>query len=176
MIRRFTLFLQIKLANGSISHLIDENGSFRFIENDILKVGPRVKHNIYIKDYAEARALSYRLQNVSNDYQKQVLKDKPSIYWLLSERRGSTVAHNYGTIGERMNGVYSGEEVSSDASPLLHPKINRSTYFDSRKKCRITTLFCRDLSPTDAKQPLTLEVWAKVTGGRNSNRTAVMTG
>merc|ERR1740139_1469615 len=94
MIRRFTLFLQIKLANGSISHLIDENGSFRFIENDILKVGPRVKHNIYIKDYAEARALSYRLQNVSNDYQKQVLKDKPSIYWLLSERRGSTVAHN----------------------------------------------------------------------------------
>ena len=177
IVRRFSEMMGIQLTNDSISQLYAHPDMFRFVPQDILKAGPRVKHNIYDVEFADAVLLSNQADITrSFDYQNVIVNDKPFIYWKLAERRGSRVAHNYGRGGHHYAGFFSSQCTFENNGPVKNDELNRSIHFSAQYKCKIDTKYARELCPTDVLDPFSVEAWAKLTGSNGTNRVIMMTG
>jgi hypothetical protein len=145
---------------------------------DILTPGPRVKHNVYDVEFADAVLLSHRADHTrSFDYQNIVVKiDKPFVYWKFAERRGSRVAHNYGTGGRDYAGFFSPRCEFEFEGPVVNDELNRCVEFEADNRCKVDTKYSKELCPHDVLAHFSLEGWCKVTGSEGTNRVVMMTG
>ena len=174
IVRRFIDMMGIEVSNESMINLHDSKGSFRFRSSDIVRLYPRVKHNIVMKDISEALVSSFQFQDIlTNSYKNTVLQDKPVLYWILSERDGSLHAHNFGSSGEILNGIFSGN-ITFKQDGALQDIHNSSIYFNAKKKCRVQPKSLLQFKSFDVNPRLTIEIWARVVGGKFRNRTAIM--
>jgi len=177
IIRRFTEMFGIQLTNDSISQLYATPDMFRFVPQDINKPGPRVKHNISDVEFADAVLLSNQADITrAYDYQNYITEDKPFIYWKFAERRGSRVAHNYGSGGYHHAGFFSSRCEFENKGAVVNDELNRSILFEAGNKTKVDTKYARELCPTDVLAHFTLEGWANLSGREGTNRTVAMTG
>jgi hypothetical protein len=177
IIRRFTEMFGIQLTNDAISLLYATPDMFRFVPQDINKPGPKMKHNIADVEFADAVLLSNQADiSRSFDYQNLIVRDKPFVYWKFAERRGSRIAHNYGSGGHHHAGFFSSRCEFELKGAVVNDDLNRSILFEASKRSKVDTKYARELCPTDVLAPFSIEGWAMCTGNKGTNRTILMTG
>ena len=178
IVKRFTEMFGIQLSNDSISHMYATPDMFRFVTLDIISPGPRVKHNIYDVEFADAVLLSHRADRTrSFDYQHMLVEvDKPFIYWKFAERRGSRVAHNYGTGGSGFGGFFAPRCEFELPGAVINDELNRCVGFLPDSRSKVDTKYAHELCPHDVLAHFSLEGWCKITGSQGTNRIIAMTG
>ncbi|GMI35290.1 hypothetical protein TrCOL_g2906 [Triparma columacea] len=177
IIRRFTEMFGIQLTNDAISLLYATPDMFRFVPQDINKPGPKMKHNIADVEFSDAVLLSNQADiSRSFDYQNLIVRDKPFVYWKFAERRGSRIAHNYGSGGHHYAGFFSSRCEFELKGAVVNDDLNRSILFEASKRSKVDTKYARELCPTDVLAPFSIEGWAMCTGNKGTNRTILMTG
>jgi hypothetical protein len=79
---------------------------FVFTVADVLEVLPVTKHNIPLLPFADAMIVSLAAGETEQEvYTSQVLRDTPSVFFTLSERKGARLVTNKGMLGDAYSGT-----------------------------------------------------------------------
>jgi len=175
IITRLSQMMLIEINNSSITSFIDKEGKHRFGISDIIKVGPRIKHNIFMKRVADAIISSLESKSTFfHNYQIRVQRDRPHLYWILGDRNGSRIVKNRGLLKCEGLGLYSRHVLYEQEGPFV--KSQYSTYFSASKKCNVKLCVKTNAISFDTSQATTIEAWARVSGAPSKNRTLIMSG
>jgi hypothetical protein len=131
-------------------------------------------------------------------YHQQVLQDQPVFYFPLSERVGTRIAENKGTLGSLgtatgagvgaggggVRGVVAGDYHAKYSSgcvferkgPIATDPYIRAVHFSPEKKSRVETRYHPLAIPKSNGSHFSVEVFAKVTDGDGYNRVVCMNG
>jgi len=113
VVRQVLAHFEVEMRDSSISQLDSlcegkASSSFVFVPSDFVRIGCKVKHNMYLKEYCAGIALSKVVnQAIETSYESVALADEPTAYWPLTERPGARVAANRGSTGLRLCGKFT---------------------------------------------------------------------
>jgi hypothetical protein len=177
MIRRLLIMLGAELSAQCVGDFYEHPTGFSFVSMDFMSISPIVQHNLPALSYADAMLASmYAREQEQKTYLAQVLKDKPPLFLMLSERAGTRMAENKGTLGPDFNAKFSGGCVLEHPGPISSDRYVRSVLLDSESKSKIETKYHPSIVPKTTSTHFSLEVNVKCTGGEGYNRTVCMNG
>jgi hypothetical protein len=163
---RLCEMMGIDIAPPCVEKFLNEPRLFKFSLSDLVRVGPRVKHNLNLLDFSEAQLLSVRARNAQSLTYSQTLKvgkgGGPLLHLRLSERLASRIAFNLGSGGMGMSGYYSRTIVFEIETPIQNDFPRRGVRFDAGRQARVDVKYHKELSPFDPKQPFTVSCWARL--------------
>ena len=170
--------LGVSIEKQCFSHFRDSPTCFRFCASDIQSLGPRIKHNIAVLGFADGMLTTMRAEAIlSATYSAQVAFDGATLYWKLTERRGSRIAINYGTAGSALNGIFSRGTLLEHKCPGVYSEFRKCLNLNGDAKA-----FCdgRPVAKVDttvlADPCFSAEAWCCCTGAEGTNRIVAMSG
>jgi hypothetical protein len=177
IIRRLLSMLGAELSAQCVGDFYEHPTGFTFVSMDFMSITPIVRHNLPALSYADAMLASmYAREQEEKTYVAQVKRDKPPLFLLLSERAGTRMAENKGTLGSDFNGKYSGGCTLEQTGPISSEKFIRAVLLDSESKSKIETKYHPSIVPKTTATHFSLEVSVKCTGGEGYNRVVCMNG
>jgi hypothetical protein len=177
IIRRLQAMLGVHLSAQCGAELLERPAGFLFVPMDFLDIAPRVRHNMPMLAYADATLSSrYADEAEKSSYIFQVLKDKPPLFLTFSERQGTRVAENKGTLGVDYNGKYSSGCMLEESGPVPYDEYIRAVNFSAEQKCKVDTKYHANLVPKTLATHFSMEAFVKVRGGQGLHRVILMNG
>ena len=177
IVKRLLNMLGGELSAQCVGDFYEHPTGFTFVSMDFMSIAPIIRHNLPALSYADAMLASmYAREQEEKSYIAQVLKDKPPLFLLLSERAGTRLAANKGTLGPEFSGKYSGGCTLELPGPIPHDKYTRSVLLDSETKSKIETKYHPSIVPRTLSTHFSVEVSVKCTGGEGYNRVVCMNG
>ncbi|CAM9260620.1 unnamed protein product, partial [Sphacelaria rigidula] len=177
IIQRIQDMMGFALSRACASHFCHHPCGFRFTTLDISHPPIRVKHNVPMKELADASVLVLQANKVrATSYVQLVQGAGPELYLTLQERKGSRVAVNHGKGGIAISGYFVGPVKFERPGPICNDPLNRAVHLDPATKCYVDTKHTgKFLAPMQSHLPFTVEAWVKCDGGRGTTRYVVMT-
>jgi hypothetical protein len=177
IIRRLQKMTGSQLSAQCITEFHEHPEAFNFVPMDFINIAPIVRHNMPALAFADAMLASmYAAEGEQRTYPAQVLKDKPLMFFLLSERKGTRTAENKGSLGVACEGKYSPGCEFEQPGPVQQDKFIRGIGFTPESKSRVDTKYVPTAVPKDSSQHFSVEVFAMCTGGDMYNRVVCMNG
>lgn len=177
IIRRLQKMTGSQLSAQCITEFHEHPEAFNFVPMDFLSIAPIVRHNMPALAFADAMLASmYAAEGEKRTYPAQVLQDKPVLFYLLSERKGTRTAENKGTLGTGYEGKYSPGCEFEIPGPIQQDRFIRGIGFNPEQKSRVDTKYHASAVPADSAQHFSVEAFAMCTGGDMYNRVVCMNG
>eukprot|EP00903_Cladosiphon_okamuranus_P019664 g18076.t2 len=178
IIQRLQEMLGFTLSTTCSNHFYNRPCGFKFTTLDISNAPIRIKHNVPMKEVADASVLVLRANKArATDYVQLVQMAKPQLYLTLQERKGSRVAVNHGLGGIAVSGYFIGPIKFERPGPIANDPLNRAVQLHPATQCHIDTKNTgKLLAPMQSHLPFSAEVWAKCEGGIDTTRYVLMTG
>jgi hypothetical protein len=162
VITRLVAMLDIKVNILCMVEFHQRPLGFSFCPADFNKANPVVRHNVALLPYAEAvQAVIKADEAEKNTFREQVMSDKPLVFYLLYERKGSRSAGNLGLLGPAFEGIYAKGCEQYLPGPISGDSFSKSVGFGSERKGFISVKFHERLIPQDALTHFSCEVFAK---------------
>lgn len=177
LINRLTSMLGVKLCITCESEFQERPVAFVFTVADILEVTPVTKHNIPILPFADAMMVSMHAAQIEQEvYVDKVLRDEPTVFFILSERKGARSTENKGTLGDAFAGsIRRGCELEHSGPVASNPFI-RALSFRPNAKAFVEVPYDPLVVPAHLLDHYTVELYYYCAGGKDTVRVMVMSG
>ena len=177
LVARMVVMLGVRLCLSCESEFHERPIGFVFSIADLIAVVPIAKHNIPILPFADAMMVSLHAETTEQEvYIEKVLFDQPSAFLTLSERKGTRVASNRGSLGDAFYGrIRKGCELEH-TGPIVSNKFVRAMSFRPNAKAFVDVDYDPLLAPARVADSYSVELYYYCTGGKDTVRVMVMSG
>ncbi|KAJ1428375.1 hypothetical protein B484DRAFT_419428 [Ochromonadaceae sp. CCMP2298] len=177
LVNRVIAMLGVRLSLSCESEFHERPVGFVFIVADVLEVLPVTKHNIPLLPFADAMIVSLAADATEQEaYTEQVLRDQPSVFLLLSERKGARLVSNKGMLGDAYSGTASRGCELEHPGPVPSDRFVRSMAFRPNAKSYVDVKHHELVVPPSVLDSFSVELFFMVQGGRDMSRTMLMSG
>ena len=170
-IKRILSMMGAQLNPNCLSDFLERPLHFYFCEADLLEVAPIVRHNIPIMTFADATLITLRANKVAEvTYANAIKADAPKLVYRMFERKGSRSAVNTGTMGSKLDGMYSRGCNLWLPGPIPSDPFSRCVQFSQETQSFLDLKFDTTIVPQSFSSPYTIEIFARCSGGADSLR------
>jgi hypothetical protein len=115
-------------------------------------------------------------ETAKKDFKSIVEQSSPSVFYLLSERKGSKLTINHGTLGAHFNGLYSEGCVLEQSGPIAGEHFIRAAAFRPSTQSCVDLKYHSKIVPSSSHQSFSVEAFFRCVGGSDSSRTVLCSG